>query len=96
MSDDYTPTTDEVREAYATRMAPVWDDTRRRAFDDWLAAHDAEIERRGAVKALDDLLDSYFRGDKNRFNLPASTVDWVRDHPTYRKHYRADELEEGR
>ena len=40
---DYTPTTDDVREGYATRNAPMYDGARRSMFDTWLAAHDREV-----------------------------------------------------
>ena len=43
MADEYVPTTEQVRYAYATRMAPVRDGERYAEFDRWLAAHDAEI-----------------------------------------------------
>ena len=39
-----TPTTEDVRHAYATRMAPV----RYAEFDAWLAAHDAEVREQTA------------------------------------------------
>jgi rubrerythrin len=34
---DYTPTTDEVRQAY------IWDEEDAAEFDRWLAAHDKEV-----------------------------------------------------
>lgn len=46
MADEYTPTTEQVRNDFATRMAPVRDDARRAAFDRWLAAHDRDTAAR--------------------------------------------------
>ena len=43
MADEFVPTTEQVRYAYATRMAPVRDGERYAEFDRYLAAHDAEI-----------------------------------------------------
>lgn len=40
---EYTPTTEQVREAYATRNAPAQDLERRAAFDRWMAAHDKAL-----------------------------------------------------
>jgi hypothetical protein len=45
---EYTPTTEQVREAYATRNAPAQDLERRAAFDRWLAAHDADTREQCA------------------------------------------------
>lgn len=39
---EYTPTTEQVREDYATRMAPHLDEARREAFDRWLKQMKAE------------------------------------------------------
>lgn len=39
---DYTPPTEQVREEYATRMAPHLDEARREAFDRWLEQVKAE------------------------------------------------------
>lgn len=47
MSDDYTPTTEQVREAFRTAVLHPddidLDDAPGREFDRWLAAHDAGI-----------------------------------------------------
>lgn len=40
--NDYTPTTEQVREEYATRMAPHLDEARGEAFDRWLKRVQAE------------------------------------------------------
>lgn len=40
--NDWTPTTERVREEHATRMAPHLDKARREAFDRWLEQVKAE------------------------------------------------------
>lgn len=71
---DYTPTTEEVCEDFATRMAPHLDDKRRAGFKRWHAAEirKAEAWLEGAAeawresgirtygKAYEDLPDSRF------------------------------------
>lgn len=63
----YTPTTEQVREEFATRMSPAMDATRRPAFDRWLAYHDAQVRRVAKVEALreaaSDLHDLDPKGD---------------------------------
>lgn len=60
MADDYTPTTEEVREQY-TREEPPRIGTvaeRRAEFDRWLAAHDAQVradERERIASAIEAL-----------------------------------------
>jgi len=44
---DYTPSTEQVREAYATRMSPAQDTLRRPMFDRWLASVKAEAWEQG-------------------------------------------------
>ena len=55
--NDYTPTTDEVRQSFATNPpGDRWHprrDVHREAFDRWLA----EVERAAAEKALTDAAD---------------------------------------
>lgn len=73
MSEDgYTPTTDEMRDAYAraryylpgdeyiggTREGTRSLDEGGREFDRWLAARDAELTRAAAEKALREAADS--------------------------------------
>lgn len=73
MHDDYTPTTDEVRDGYATDPEseyydpigyPAYARGLRRAFDRWLAAHDREVAERAAQRVRDywdacgELIDS--------------------------------------
>ena len=74
MSDEYTPTTKEVRESfYIHTFNRDMEHLRAEAFDRWLAAHDAEIHREGYSDAichiyptaaddaeiLDQFMDSY-------------------------------------
>ena len=56
MSDEHTPTTEEVREAYATHRFNAYAKYREVGlpeFDRWLAAYDKEVradERREAIR----------------------------------------------
>lgn len=43
-----TPTTEDVRYAYATRGHATRDNERYAEFDAWLAAHDAEVREQTA------------------------------------------------
>ena len=67
MPDEYTPTTDEVRERFALVEIVAWnDDTRRnerqrrvaekllKRFDRWLASHDAEVARDAGERSWDE------------------------------------------
>lgn len=56
----YTPTTEQVREEFATRMSPAMDATRRPAFDRWLAYHDAQVRREAKVEALREARSQVF------------------------------------
>lgn len=47
MSDEYTPSTDEVRQ-----MANSYDGVPNDVFDRWLAAHDAEIHAAGVAAGI--------------------------------------------
>ena len=42
-ADDYTPTTEEVRAIYVIDGSRLTQENRRKYFDRWLAAHDAEL-----------------------------------------------------
>lgn len=57
MSDDYTPTTAEVRQDYSSACGPFDGDQERKAaeFDRWLAKHDASIEPTGLLAEVDRL-----------------------------------------
>jgi len=59
----YTPTTEQVREDFATRMASWRDDDRRREFDRWLdwvrAEAKAEALRDAAGEVLDTEMPAY-------------------------------------
>lgn len=46
---DYTPTTEEVRKAYATEFSGFHIDDDAKAFDRWLAARDADVLRLAAL-----------------------------------------------
>lgn len=43
MSDDYTPTTEQVRDAYMEGTRSFWHPIPGPEFDRWLVAHDAEV-----------------------------------------------------
>lgn len=72
MSDEYTPTTAQVRDGFAIDPIAEYHDPLtnhtepgRRAFDRWLAEHDREV----AAEALDDAADAYYNnvsGSKSR------------------------------
>lgn len=59
----YTPTTEQVREDYATRMAPHLDDTRRKQFQRWLEGHDREIKAQALEEAADHITEIDGRKD---------------------------------
>lgn len=50
----YTPTTEEVREAYVVGVDPEVTARYRAEFDRWLDAHDAEVAERDAATATAD------------------------------------------
>ena len=60
MSEEYTPTVDEVRGHYAGGLNDndVWEHSREREkeFDRWLARHDREIARDAVRMALEALI----------------------------------------
>ncbi len=81
MTDDYTPTTEDVREDFAFPWSPeqIGDRPARvAAFDRWLAAHDAEV--RAGVVAEEWI--SYARGIPGEFMIPESKG------PNYATHQR--------
>lgn len=77
MSDEYTPTTEDVRDAYthgAALLPPYYSDGfqaalagRRAEFDRWLAAHDREV----AARAWDE---GYEAGRENALAEPGSGI----------------------
>ena len=76
---EYTPTTDEVREAFRAAMLHPddldLDDAPGQAFDRWLAAHDREVAERAWDEATDTL--SPHREDV----APAAVADLERRNP---------------
>lgn len=54
MTDDYMPTTDEVRFSYAEDVSPGRTHLATPEFDRWLDAHDREVK----AEAWDDCVDS--------------------------------------
>lgn len=72
---EYTPTTAEVREFYSYGCGPrhTWKESQA-DFDVWLKAHDAEVERAAAEKALREAADAIDDGEdyeafKNRTEI---------------------------
>ena len=70
MSEPYTPTTDDVRNFYAHDPLDEYNNPiaypshvrlAKQAFDRWLAAHDAEVERRRRFTITDEMVK---RGSK--------------------------------
>ena len=71
MTSDYTPTTDEVREAWLTaeyeeRDWSTSDDDLRAEFDRWLAEHDRKVAERAWYEGWDA---------SERFGYPIDGVD---------------------
>lgn len=54
-TEPYVPTSEQVRDQFATRMAPHLDEARRRSFDRWLASHNAKIEADALREAAERL-----------------------------------------
>lgn len=77
MADEYTPTDDDVRDAFCgAETAPMLSsDEYGKAFDRWLAAHDARVARDAAREALDgferkcDEIADRFRADAPGINV---------------------------
>jgi len=63
MSDEYTPTTEDVQDIYGTHPTHVEE------FYRWLNAHDAEV----AAKALEDAADDLAK----LANITAATSSWM-------------------
>lgn len=76
MSDresDYTPTTDDVREAYSREVeGPLPTFSGSHEFDRWLAAHDAEIARAAMLM----LVAEQANGREVRPGLVAEEPEW--------------------
>lgn len=47
-TDEWTPSTEQVRSHYVFNQSNQWDGERGEAFDRWLAAHDAEVRAESA------------------------------------------------
>lgn len=87
MSNEYTPTTDSVRNAYAERVDGNFSTDADAAFDRWLAAHDAahdaEVARAAAEKALREAasaldLSAYYPERLSEFhNAEGAAEDWL-------------------
>lgn len=61
MTNEYTPTTEEVRDGFATEQLAAWRDGRLLAeFDRWLAAHDAGV-RATALEEAAQIAEAYQR-----------------------------------
>lgn len=43
-TDEWTPSTEQVRSHYVFNQSNQWDAERGEAFDRWLATHDAEVQ----------------------------------------------------
>ncbi|WP_313812380.1 hypothetical protein [Glutamicibacter sp.] len=63
-----TPSTEQVRGDFATRMAPWCDDTRRAAFDRWLEQVRAEAKAEALTEAARDVFDT---------EIPAEVARWL-------------------
>lgn len=80
MTDDYTPTTEEVREAAHNKaFFPLFRDVTE--FDRWLAAHDAA--KRAEWEREQGWEWGCRSGSHSRF---AAAVHWWQDEPTWREH----------
>lgn len=65
MSDEYTPTTDEVQDYYVHGQfadPEMSEQEHVEAFNRWLAAHDAEVVREAGARALEDAADAFRSG----------------------------------
>ena len=78
MTDEYTPTTEEVRDRHGLGWSGPYRDELLRHFDRWLAAHDAEQQRIGAERGWDEGYSAgYADGDAGG--------KWADDENPYRK-----------
>lgn len=73
MADEYTPTTEQVRETYAALCKT--DAAAAAEFDRWFAAHDRETARRAWERAV-DCLSSHWEDV-----IPAAIADLERRNP---------------
>ena len=80
MSDDYTPTTEQVREAASLNGGIAVEPD---AFNRWLAEHDAEVAEKawyeGAVFGVRDqhgTVDTYIRDAIERRNPYRLSAEW--------------------
>lgn len=90
----YTPTTEQVREAYVVGVDPEVTARYRAEFDRWYEAEIAAAERRGAVKALRDAADYLAENkqvviDGDEYTACNSCTVIQYEHLTY----RADQME---
>ena len=65
---NHTPTTERVREEYATRMAPHLDHARAEAFDRWLANVKAEAWDAGFAAGVNTDMGDYEHPPEVRAN----------------------------
>ncbi|MDY0829106.1 hypothetical protein SK224_08185 [Microbacterium sp. BG28] len=82
MSDTYTPTTEEVRDAYANFFEGHRAISRRRAFKRWLAAHDAQVRAetlREAARWYWNNADETMRQTIPQGNNYVSVPQWLMD-----------------
>ena len=61
----YTPSTEQVREDFATRLAPEHDETRRKGFDRWLASVKAQAITDVADQTYNRFTAAWLRGKAN-------------------------------
>ena len=102
--NNYTPTTEEVREDYALGRNEVvgagWYDQHRAEFDRWLAAHDAEVLAAAGVTqpepeyeyAMEDDLGMSFAKDRRDAERHASFQS-KEYHPRVVRHVKAGDWE---
>lgn len=71
MTDEWTPTTEQVRSHYVFDQSDRWDPDRGEAFDRWLAANDAEVrasvvpeEPEWEYGTVRSITDGWERGDR--------------------------------
>lgn len=87
MSDDYTPDTQEVRDAYAWYEGGIYHEYDPKGYpkiDRWLAAHDAEVAAKALREAAAEMQDILL---VQRSLLGSPTYTWLRN--------RADRIEKG-
>lgn len=94
MSNEYTPTIEKMRKAFAISHWDVTNEYKEgeRLFDEQIAAIEAAAEQRGAIKALRDAAESDDLIHHMLANLRANQPIAVREASRY-LHNRADLLE---